>query len=509
MRSGVPRTAAAAIAATLALLLHPGAAAAEASVATTHGEEPITLDFQDIETRAALQLLADVANRNLVASDAVSGSLTLRLAQVPWDQALDLILRTQGLDKREIGNVLLVAPAAEIAERERLELERRRQFSELAPLDTEFIQIRYASAAELFELLGGAEHPAALSDRGSVLVDERTNAVILTDTADRIAEIRDVIARLDVPVRQVVIESRIVNANANFSTQLGIRWGGAALKNRGGTTLKLGGGLGALDALQRSATEGTRISSPPDRPVTDLGVSGSGTTRLGIGVTDTADYLLDIEISALASEGHAEVIARPTLITTDKQPATIQSGVEIPYQEASSSGATSTSFKEAVLSLAVTPRITPDERIIMDLAVHQDSVGQLYNGVPSIDTTSVTTRVLVRHGETIVLGGMFRTNRNLEIARTPLLGDVPVLGRLFRRTLQRDDKQELLIFITPRIVGSGPSQAVAAAVSGPAAACPPSDPPCPPAALKSVRGNGSLAAPHASPLPPLPPPRLP
>ena len=500
MRSELSRTAAAAIAATLALVLLPGAVAAEPPATDTR--EPITLDFQDIETRAALQLLADFAERNLVASDAVSGSLTLRLAQVPWDQALDLILRTQGLDKREIGNVLLVAPAAEIADRERLELERRRQFSELAPLVTEFIQIRYASAAELFELLGGAEHPAALSDRGSVLVDDRTNAVILTDTAGRIAEIRDVIAHLDVPVRQVVIESRIVNANANFSTQLGIRWGGAALRTRGGTTVKLGGGLAALEELQRSATDGAGLPASPDGPVTDLGVSGNGTTRFGIGVTDSADYLLDVEISALASEGHAEVIARPTLITTDKQPATIQSGVEIPYQEASSSGATSTSFKEAVLSLAVTPRITPDERIIMDLAVHQDSVGQLYNGVPSIDTTSVTTRVLVENGATIVLGGMFRTNRNLEIARTPLLGDVPVLGRLFRRTLKRNDKQELLIFITPRIVGTG----VATAVAG-GGAPPPGHPL--PGRLKTTGGNGSVTTPHTSSGPPSPPPRLP
>ncbi len=499
MRSDVSRTAAAAIAATLALVLLPGAGATEPPA--TAGREPITLDFQDIETRAALQLLADFAGRNLVASDAVSGGLTLRLTQVPWDQALDLILRTQGLDKREIGNVLLVAPAAEIAERERLELERRRQLSELAPLVTEFIQIRYASAAELFELLGGAEHPAALSDRGSVLVDDRTNAVILTDTARRITEIRDVIARLDVPVRQVVIESRIVNANANFSTQLGIRWGGAALRSRGGTTVKLGGGLAALEELQRAATDGGGLPASADGPVTDLGVSDSGTTRFGIGVTDTADYLLDVEISALASEGHAEVIARPTLITTDKQPATIQSGVEIPYQEASSSGATSTSFKEAVLSLAVTPRITPDERIIMDLAVHQDSVGQLYNGVPSIDTTSVTTRVLVENGATVVLGGMFRTNRNLEVARTPLLGDVPVLGRLFRRTLKRDDKQELLIFITPRIVGTNAASAVAGGggtPSGPVQR-----------RLKTTGGNVSVATPNASSDRPLPPPRLP
>lgn len=495
MRSGAPQRAGAAIAATLALMLLAGGAAAETPAAAAR--EPITLDFQDIETRAALQLLADFAGRNLVASDAVSGGLTLRLTQVPWDQALDLILRTQGLDKREIGNVLLVAPAAEIAERERLELERRRQFSELAPLVTEFIQIRYASAAELFELLGGAEHPAALSDRGSVLVDDRTNAVILTDTAERIAEIRDVVAHLDVPVRQVVIESRIVNANANFSTQLGIRWSGAALRTRGGTTVKLGGGLAALDELQRAATDGGGLPASPDGLVTDLGVSDSGTTRFGIGLTDTADYLLDVEISALASEGHAEVVARPTLITTDKQPATIQSGVEIPYQEASSSGATSTSFKEAVLSLAVTPRITPDERIIMDLAVHQDSVGQLYNGVPSIDTTSVTTRVLVENGATIVLGGMFRTNRNLEIARTPLLGDVPVLGRLFRRTLKRDDKQELLIFITPRIVDTDASEAVATADR------------LPPGRLKTPGGNVSVTTSHAPSGPPSQPPRLP
>ena len=450
----------------LALLAAPGAGAAEAPVPGQFTGEPLTLDFQDIETRAALQLIADFSDRNLVASDAVSGSVTLRLERVPWDQALDLILRTQGLDKREIGNVLLVAPAAEIAARERLELENRRQFSELAPLATEFLRIRYASAAELFELFGGTESPAGLSDRGSVIVDERTNAVILTDTADRIADIRAVIAQLDVPVRQVTIESRVVNANVNFSTQLGIRWGAAALRAGGGATLKLGGSLETLGQLQQAATDGSGGAAARDHLVTDLGVPDAGATRLGIGVTDAADYLLDVEISALASEGHAEVIARPTLVTADKQPATIQSGVEIPYQEASSSGATSTAFKEAVLSLSVTPRITPDERIIMDLAVNQDSVGQVYNGVPSIDTTSIATRVLVDNGATIVLGGMFRTNRNVAIASTPLLGDVPFLGRLFRRTLTRDDKQELLIFITPRIVGSASATAVAAIPPG-------------------------------------------
>ena len=429
-------------------------------------EERLTLDFQDIETRVALQLIADFTDRNLVAGDGVSGRVTLRLKQVSPDQALDLILRAQGLAMREQGNVLLVAPAVELAERERLELESHRQLAELAPLRTEFIQIRHANATELFALLGGSDHPAALSDRGSVLVDPRTNAVILTDTAERIAQIRAVVAQLDVAVRQVTIESRIVNANANFSRQLGIRWGGAALRAAGAATVKLGGSLETLSELQNVAVQGGGTVTSPEHLVADLGVSGAGATRLGVGVTDGTDYLLDVEISALENEGHAEVIARPTLITADKQPASIQSGVEIPYQEASSSGATSTSFKEAVLSLAVTPRITPDERIVLDLAVNQDSVGQVYNGVPSIDTTSVVTQVLVDNGQTVVLGGMFRTNRNLEVTKTPVLGDMPLVGRLFRRTLTRDDKQELLIFITPRIVGSNAAAIVYDAEAG-------------------------------------------
>lgn len=477
MRNAIRQLPRVAVMAAAAMLPAPSSSAAEAPdvrAPASHAGEPLTLDFQDIETRAALQIVADFTNRNLVASDAVTGRVTLRLKQVPADQALDLILRTQGLAMREIGNVILVAPAAEIAARERLELENRRQLSELAPLRTEFIEIRYASAAELFALFGGGDNPAALSERGSVIVDDRTNAVILTDTAERIAEIRGVIAHLDVPVRQVTIESRIVHANANFARQLGIRWGGAALRTRGAATLKLGGGLETLTELQNVAADGGGVISSPDHLVSDLGVSDAGATRLGVGVTDGSDYLLDVEISALESEGHAEVVARPTLITADKQSASIQSGVEIPYQEASSSGATSTSFKEAVLSLVVTPRITPDEHIIMDLAVHQDSVGQVYNGIPSIDTTSVATRVLVANGQTVVLGGMFRTNRNVETTKTPLLGDVPFVGRLFRRTLTRDDKQELLIFITPRIVGSAPAEAVAVGQTTPAPADGPS-----------------------------------
>lgn len=420
--------------------------------------EKLSLNFQDIEVRSVLQLIADFTDLNLVASDTVSGRITLRLKNVPWDQALDLILKTKGLDKRQVGNVLLVAPAAEIAAREKLELENQKQISELAPLRTEFIQISYASAMELFELFSNASSESGdqsmLSPRGSVIVDERTNSIILTDTADRLNEFRRVIAQLDVPVRQVLIEARIVTANANFSEQLGIRWGGGALKHVGIPAVwKFGGSRDTLSELQNIITdplgEGS-ITSPGDL-VVDLGVSGAGASSFGIGFTGEG-YLLDLELSALTSEGHAEVVARPKVITSDKSTAMIESGVEIPYQEATSSGATSTSFKDAVLSLEVTPQITPDNRIIMELNVKQDTVGQVFNGIPSINTNEIQTQVLVDNGQTIVLGGVFQTDRNISTTKTPFLGDLPYIGRFFRRTIERDDKQELLIFITPRII---------------------------------------------------------
>lgn len=420
--------------------------------------EKLSLNFQDIEVRSVLQLIADFTDLNLVASDTVSGRITLRLKNVPWDQALDLILKTKGLDKRQVGNVLLVAPAAEIAAREKLELENQKQISELAPLRTEFIQISYASAMELFELFSNASSESGdqsmLSPRGSVIVDERTNSIILTDTADRLNEFRRVIAQLDVPVRQVLIEARIVTANANFSEQLGIKWGGGAIKHVGIPAVwKFGGSRDTLSELQNIITdplgEGS-ITSPGDL-VVDLGVSGAGASSFGIGITGEG-YLLDLELSALTSEGHAEVVARPKVITADKSTAMIESGVEIPYQEATSSGATSTSFKDAVLSLEVTPQITPDNRIIMELNVKQDTVGQVFNGVPSINTNEIQTQVLVDNGQTIVLGGVFQTDRNISTTKTPFLGDLPYIGRFFRRTIERDDKQELLIFITPRII---------------------------------------------------------
>ena len=415
--------------------------------------EKLSLNFQDIEVRSVLQLIADFTDLNLVASDTVSGRITLRLKNVPWDQALELILKTKGLDKRQVGNVLLVAPAAEIAAREKLELENQRQISELAPLQTEFIQVRYANASELFDLFSQSEGDASLlSDRGSVIVDERTNSIIITETAAKLEEFRKVVSQLDIPVRQVLIEARIVSANANFSEQLGIRWGGGRLIDNGNTTIRAGGSLDTLAELQNIIVDGDGEITNPGALVVDLGVSGPGTTSFGIGITHS-NYLLDLELSALATDGHAEVVARPKVITADKQTASIKSGVEVPFQEASSSGATSTSFKEAVLSLEVTPQITPDDRIIMDLKVNQDTVGaESSSGVPAINTNEIETQVLVDNGATVVLGGIFTTDKAISTTKTPFLGDLPYVGRLFRKRTERDDKQELLIFITPRLI---------------------------------------------------------
>jgi type IV pilus assembly protein PilQ len=415
--------------------------------------EKLSLNFQDIEVRSVLQLIADFTDLNLVASDTVSGRITLRLKNVPWDQALELILKTKGLDKRQTGNVMLVAPAAEIAAREKLELENQRQISELAPLRAEFVQIRYANAAELFKLFDtkDGKSKSMLSERGSAIVDERTNAIILTDTADRLEELRRVIAQLDVPVRQVLIEARIVTASTNFSEELGIRWGGGGFKINNGRAYKAGGSLTTLTELQNIIVDGSGEVTTPDDLVVDLGVTGAGASSFGIGIAG-ADYLVDLELSALETNGRAEVVARPKVITADKKKAVIQSGTEIPYQEASSSGATSTSFKEAVLSLEVTPQITPDDRIIMDLKVNQDTVGEIFNNVPSIDTNEITTQVLVDNGQTVVLGGIFKDETTRAITKTPFLGDLPYIGRLFRKTFEKDDKAELLIFITPRIV---------------------------------------------------------
>ena len=417
--------------------------------------EKLSINFQNIEIRAVLQLIADFTDLNLVAPDTVQESITLRLKNVPWDQALEIIMKTKGLGKRQVGNVLMVAPAADLAAREKMEMESQAQLSELAPLHTEFIEVRYANASEIFSLFqSSGEGGGVVSPRGSVIVDARTNSIILTETTDRINEFREVLDKLDVPVRQVLIEARIVTASSNFSESMGVRWGtlGFGSYDNGSMLTQFGGSLETVGEVRDSVGTGGPLSfSSPDHLVIDLGIGAAEATGFAVGIVDQ-DYLLELELSALETEGSAEVIARPKVITADKQAASISSGVQIPYQEASSSGASTVSFAEAVLGLDVTPQITPDDRIIMELQVSQDTVGAVFNGVPSINTNNIQTQVLVNNGDTIVLGGIFTTQTTRSVTKTPFLGDLPYLGQFFRRNTESDDKQELLIFITPRLI---------------------------------------------------------
>ncbi|MGP9833746.1 type IV pilus secretin PilQ [Marinobacter sp. NSM] len=411
--------------------------------------DKLSLNFQDIEVRSVLQLIADFTGLNLVASDTVGGSITLRLQNVPWDQALDLILKTKGLDKRQIGNVLLVAPAEEIAAREKLELETSKQIAELAPVRLDIIQVNYAKAADVVALIRADEE--LISPRGFVSSDVRTNTISVRETQQKLEEIRRLVGTWDVPVRQVSIEARIVRAQTNVAENLGVRWGGAAYDVSGNDVISIGGSLGTLQEARDAAAGGGGGISFPGALGVDLGVSGDGASSFAIG-WGSDDFLIDLELSALETDGRAEVVSQPRVVTADRQSASIKSGEEIPYQEATSSGATNVEFKEAVLSLEVTPQITPDDKIIMDLVVNQDSRGEVTAGIPSINTNSVTTQVLVANGETVVLGGIFQSEVATQTTKTPFLGDIPYLGRLFKRTEHIDERSELLIFITPKII---------------------------------------------------------
>lgn len=420
--------------------------------------ERLSLNFQDIEVRAVLQLIADFTEFNLVASDSVNGSVTLRLKNVPWDQAMDIILKTKGLGMRQEGNVIMVAPQEEIATREKLELEAQQQLKELAPLRTEFVQINYAKAEELANLIK-ADSNNLLSERGNVTVDQRTNTLLIQDTANNLSEIREVVSALDIAVRQVLIESRIVVANEDFSKDLGVQFGYSHLdnvKDRGarfdgteaGLSSSVGGGI-AGDVNYGSNT--TFNTAGLENYIVGLPVAGPAAAfKWSIG--RIGSYLLQLELSALQAEGRGEIVASPRVITANQKEAVIKSGQEVPYQEATSSGATSVSFKEAVLSLKVTPQITPDDRVIMDLAVNRDAVGQVFNGVPSIDTNEVETQVLVENGETVVLGGIYESTNRDDTTSVPFFGELPYLGRLFKRTEVEQSKQELLIFVTPKIL---------------------------------------------------------
>ena len=416
----------------------------------------ISLNFQNIEARAVLQLIADFTDLNLVASDTVEGNSTLRLQKVPWDQAMELVLKTKGLDSRQIGNVLMVAPASEIAERERQEIEANKQLAELAPLKSEFIQIRYAKAANVVTLFeAGSEQGGSLvSERGSVVVDDRTNSIIVTDTAAKLDEIRALIENVDIPIRQVMIEARIVIASSDVDEQLGIKWGGGYFESDADSVLSVARNMETTTAINQAVLGGTAVT-PPTAPFVDLGIA-SATSGFAVGFTSD-DLFLSAELAALEAAGEGEVVSQPKVITGDKQQATIKSGTEIPYQEGAASGATTTQFKEAVLKLDVTPNITPDDRILLDLVVNQDSVGELVpsaNGgvVPSIDTTELTTQVLVGNGETVVLGGVFKNEETIQIQKVPVLGDMPGVGSLFKSTVSTNKKVETLIFITPRIL---------------------------------------------------------
>ena len=483
----------------------PGAAVGTGDPSAAYSGSLVSLSFQNIEVRAVLQLLAEENNFNLVTSDAITGNITLELDDVPWDQALNLVLQSRNLDKRLVGNVLYVAPADEIAAQEQQELDATRQAEALAPLHTEYVQVNYADAADILTLMTGsatgsdAASPQVaangiLSSRGSATVDARTNIIIVRDVTEKLAEVRELLSKLDVPVRQVLIEARIVNVSTDFGRDLGIRWGGAGHRdtsdgfryggsqastveqqnNRVAESSAVQKALAAGDAARvKALQDGTDPSlidaivsqaiaavaipigsvSFPDALAVDLGLQDDRASSFSVGFTSNSG-LMELELSALESSGNGEVIARPKVTTQDKVTATIESGVRIPYQAQAggTAGGSTTEFVDAVLSLEVTPQITPDGRIIMQLDIHQDSVAVGSGKVPAINTNSINTSVLVENGDTIVLGGVFRDETTTTESKTPVLGDVPYLGRLFKRTNNENRRTELLIFVTPKII---------------------------------------------------------
>ncbi len=428
--------------------------------------ERLNVNFQNIEVRALLQIIADVAGKNLVTSDSVKGDITLRLENVPWDQALDIVLRTKGLSKTENGNVIWVAPTGEVAAQQAQEIEAKTQAEQLAPLITEMIQVNYAKAVELATLIGTREgeedEGSFLSPRGRVSVDERTNTLIVRDTRDKLEDLQRLITRLDIPVRQVLIESRLVVANDDFSRSIGssVGFGFAEL---GSTTVAGSGNIGAATQLQNIAS-GTNIDEgdDPNRLSTQFGATSQGQRVPSYALSILgSDFLVDLELSAIQAEGKGEVISNPRVVTADGKEAIIEQGEEIPFTSGGTGVATATTqFKEAVLALRVTPQITPDNRVIMDLEVSKDSRGEVVpqatgGSAVAIDTSSVTTQVLVNNAETVVLGGIYEQDRSENVSKVPILGDIPLIGYLFRNRSVSNNKRELLIFVTPKILSQG------------------------------------------------------
>src|ERR1700733_1850477 len=437
--------------------------------------ERLTLNFQDIDVRSVLQLLADTSGQNIVVSDSVTGNLTLRLQNVPWDQALDIVLRTKGLDKRRQDNVIIIGPTEELANREKAELAAHKEVQELSPIRSEFMTVNSAKVADLAKMIrpvGGAGaaggRNSMLSNRGSLSIDERTNTLMVQDTAENLAEIRRLVQALDVPVRQVLIEARIVVVSDTFERDLGAQFGVTSAQQNGsnGLLAVTGSGTGADTMIQSALTN--LSSGLPVAPVATPALANrymvntpAANTNGSIGISLLGgSYLVDLALSAAENEGKSETISSPRVITANQKQATIMQGVEIPYQESASSGATTTQFKNAVLSLKVTPLITPDNRVILDLDVSDDTVGQQVTSatggsVPSIDTRQIQTQVLVGDGQTVVLGGILETTKSKSANKVPWLGDIPILGNLFKSTTNINNKTELLIFITPKILREG------------------------------------------------------
>lgn len=398
---------------------------------TTHYlDKVISLNFQDISIRSALHLLAEFAGLNIITSESVSGNLTLHLKDIPWNQALDLILQSQGLGKRQYGNVLFIAPLMEIATREKQALEAQQQLEDLAPLESTLLTINYGKAADIADLLSG-QGASLLSSRGNVSVDTRTNTIWVEDTSKKLIEIRHFVQKLDVPVRQVLIEARIVNVDCNYEQELGVRFK-----------------AGRVDPSVNSNSQPFGLDLSADK------IAGVNPGSLSLALARlTSGTLLDLELSALESEGNGQIISSPRLITADQQTAQIQSGEEIPYQQSTSGGATNIAFKDAVLCLNVTPQITPGNHMVLTLKLNQDKVGsRIVEGVPSIDTRQIETQILVEDGETIVLGGIYETDHNNQVKRVALLGALPIIGSLFRHTIVNNSRKELLIFVTPHIL---------------------------------------------------------
>jgi len=419
----------------------------------------LSLNFQDIEVRSVLQLLADFTNKNIVVSDSVQGNITLRLKDVPWDQALDIVLESKGLAMRSNGNVIWVAPSKELVAKEQNELQSIKRKQELEPLITEYITVNYAKAIDLLKLIEqagkGKKDASLLSKRGSISVDARTNTLLVQDMSSRVNDIRALVKTLDVPVRQVSIESRIVYATDEFGKELGARFGSTKLGGKGAMSGRIGATDSMINDLTGNSSGAVGIPSLTDRLSVNMPVGGAAGI-LAFSLL-SKDYLLDLELSALQAENKGEVISSPRVVTTDKKKAVIEKGVEVPYEVESLSGGTTIAFKKAVLGLEVTPQITPDEHIAMDLVVRQDEINKYYqssrgNSIPIIDTRNVTTQVLVDNGQTVVLGGVHEETKSNDIRKVPMLGDLPVVGNLFKKTAKRSVKRELLIFVTPKIL---------------------------------------------------------